>query len=212
MARRFLPILAAVTLPGLLFVTAGSGVAQALPIFPGSVTCTSTSGVWHGDIFFVPPLKNGGVANNETFKIKAVLGNTTNPCSAPLLTPPTVIGHILGKLKFHVVGAANSCGSIFSGLAIAPVAGNASKFNMGWSTPLGVPTKVKQPLAFSVKGAALRNNITISGGTVAAGSSFPLGVPTVTLADAGWAASIAAGCASAAGLRSLTLSQSTGTW
>jgi hypothetical protein len=167
--------------------------------------------VWNGKIRFVPPLKNNGTANNERFVVSATLGNTGSLCVPS--TGIVLLGKIKGALKFHIPGAANRCPVIFSGVAL-PTPAAPSRFTMTWNPPAGsTPTHWTQPLGspFVVTGAAGRTDITITGGKVA-GSFAPYVGPTATLSDAGWPAAIAAGCATAAGLASLTLSTSTGTW
>ncbi len=215
MARKVLLILAALVLPLVLLVTVESGVAQAWPIFPGSVTCNAGGGVWHGTVHFIPPLKFGGNANLETINVSAHLGNAGNQCVTTMIPPAgnEVIGRIaMHLIDFSIPGAANNCATIFSGSALpAPIP--TSALIMHWNPPHGKKTTVKQlPTPFSVEGTPLMNNITVTGGNVNAAGSFPAGVPTATLSDAGWPAAIAAGCASAGGLHSLTLSTSTGTW
>ncbi len=213
MARKTILILASV-LPSLLLVAAGSSVAQAArnPVLPGTVACSPVGGVWTGTIRFVPPLINGGVANNEKMIIKAKLGNTTSPC---VTTAGFVaLGTIKGKLKFHIPGAANNCATIFSGLAL-PAPALASKFKIKWTTPAGsTPTTWTQPGPFVVTGALALNNITITGGAVA-GSFTPFALQSATLSDATWpgaAGAVATGCAAPGGLAALTLSTSSGTW
>ena len=211
MARKTILILAALSLPSFLLVLAESGVAEAQPIFPGSVTCNATGGIWSGTISFVPPLMNGGISHHEGFVISGTLGNTASLCSSSTAVPGTDIGTIQGNLHYMGVGA-NNCATVFSGAALpAPV---NSKIIIKWTTPVGVPTRWKEPLsgpAFSMVGAANSSSITITGGTVK--KSFgPFPAATATLSDAGWPAAVAAGSASAGGLGSLTLSTSAGTW
>ncbi|HXW33233.1 MAG TPA: hypothetical protein VEJ87_01560 [Acidimicrobiales bacterium] len=206
MFRRIVTIAAAITLPLLLAETVGSESAVASPILPGSVTC---SGNWSGTIHFTPALKNGGVSPKEKMKIVATLGNTAKPC---VTTAGTIeLGAINGTLGFVFPGA-NNCTTIFSGAPLpAPVA--ASKLKMTWTAPPGAPTVWKQPPAFSVTGAVGLTDIAIVGGALTAGSSFPAPPPpNATLSDAGWPAAIAGACASVAGLSSLTLGTSSGTW
>jgi hypothetical protein len=215
MARKTVLILAAMVLSPLLLVTVESSVAQAWPIFPGSVTCAPGAGVWHGTVHFIPPLKNGGAANLETINVSAHLGDVGSQCTTTMIPPAgnMVIGRVaMHLIDFNVPGAANSCGTIFSGSALpAPI--GTSALVRHWNPPHGKKTTVKQlPTPFTVEGTPLMNNITITGGNVNPLGSFPAGVPSATLSDAGWPAAIAAGCASAGGLHSLTLSTSTGTW
>ncbi|HXQ43713.1 MAG TPA: hypothetical protein VN816_03665 [Acidimicrobiales bacterium] len=211
MARKVLFILTSLALPSLLLVTVESGIAQAArtnPVLLGGVTCNAANGVWRGKVVFAPPLKNGGTANVEKIKVAAKLGSTTSPCLTFAGTPE--IGAIVGKLIINDAGTANNCATIFSGAALpAPVA--PSKFKLHWLAPAGTPTTWQPPGPFVVVGAAAMNNITINGATVT-GSFSPYAAPTATLSDANWAAAVPAGCASAAGLRVLTLSTSSGTW
>ncbi len=214
MARKALLLLAASVLPSLMLITIDSGAAHAVSnpvVQPGNVTCNTAGGVWSGKIRFVPPLKNGGGANNEKMIITATLGNTASPC---VTTAGTVaLGKIKGKLKFHIPGTANNCATIFGGAALpAPVVG---KFKITWTTPAGsAPTTWTQPGPFAVTGALALNDITITGGAVA-GSYMPIAAPTATLSDANWpgaVGAVATGCAAAGGLAALTLSTSSGTW
>lgn len=208
--RKVLFILTALALP-LTMISMESGVAQAMPVFPGNVTCNTAGGAWAGSIHFSPPLKNTGTANAETFKVVAKLGASGTGCISSTTNPGTVLGAIKGKLKFAIAGSANNCTTIFSGTALPAPVGAASKFVMDWLHPAGAPTQWKHPLPFSVTGALAQTNIAITGGTVT-GSFSPYLTPTSTLSGTGWPATVTAGCASAAGLSSLPLSQSTGTW
>jgi len=216
MTRKAFLILAATALPSLLLVTVGSSVAQAVPapVLIGFATCSPAGGVWHGKISFVPPLKNGGTANNEKMVIAATLGNTGSLCVPS--SGVVLLGKITGKLKFHIPGSANKCATIFSGAAL-PTPVGASKFKLTWNPPAGsTPTHWTQPVGspFVVTGALAMNDIAITGGSVA-GSFAPYANPTATLSDTTWpglAGAVATGCASAAGLGGLTLSTSTGTW
>ena len=213
MIRKTLLILAAAALPSLLLISVESGVAQANPIFPGNVTCSLASGGnWSGSITFTPPLKNGGTATTETFKVIAKLGSGTNPCVTSTTNPGHVVGLIKGKLKFTTSGGANDCNAIFSGSALPAPVGAISKFNLRWLAPPGAPTHWVHPAPFVVTGALAKNNITVNGGTVAAVSFVPYPTPNATLSGTGWPATVAAGCASAGGLTSLPLDQSLGTW
>jgi hypothetical protein len=216
MSRRILAALAAVVLPSLFLVTVESGVAQAVTnpvVLPGNVTCSTAGGTWNGIVTFSPPLKNGGTSNHEEIRVKAILGSTSSPC---VTTGGFVaIGAIAGQVKFHIPGTANNCSTIFSGLAL-PTPTNTTAappiFKIKWTTPSGsAPTKWKQPANFVVTGAAASTSITINGGT-ASDSFTPIAAPTATLSDSTWPAAVAAGCSSAGGLGSLTLSTSTGTW
>ncbi len=211
MARKAVRILASLALPSLLLVTVGSGVAQAArtyPVLPGQVTCNAANGKWNGKVVFSPPLRNGGIANVEHIKIAAKLGSTVNPCQTGFGTPQT--GAIVGKLIINNAGTANNCATIFSGAPLpAPVA--PSKIKLHWIAPAGTPTTWQPPGPFVVVGAAAMNDITINGATVT-GSFSPFALPTATLSDAGWPATVAAGCGSVAGLRLLTLGTSSGTW
>jgi hypothetical protein len=199
-------MIAAMALPLLLVMTIGSGPAQASPILPGHVTCTNN---WVGTIRFVPPLFNGGSAPNEKMIVVAKMGNTANPCTT---VPAGVeLGAVKGLLKFVMPGA-NNCANVFSGTALpAPTA--ASKFKMTWSAPAGAPTIWRQPGPFAVTGALAMTDITINGGALTAGSSFPAPPPpSATLSGTGWPATIAAACASTTGLAHLALATSTGSW
>lgn len=215
MSRKILLVLAAV-LPSLLVVTVGSAVAQAVTnpvILPGHVTCSTAGGVWNGIVDFSPALKNGGTSNHEEIRVKAILGSTSSPC---VTTGGFVaIGAIAGQVKFHIPGTANNCATIFSGTALPTPTNTTSAppiFKIKWTTPSGsTPTKWKQPANFVVTGAAAFTSISITGGT-ASGSFTPYATPTATLSDSNWPAAVAAGCSSAGGLSSLTLSTSTGTW
>ena len=205
MARKIVLIFTAVALPLLLVVTMESGVAQAAPVFPGTVTCGS--GAWSGSIRFTPPLRSTGTAGSETFTVSARLGNSANGC--PGTTGVVYQGAIRGKLRFNVTNA-NNCATIFSGTALVPVP--ASKFKLSWINPVGAPTHWKQPPPFSVVGAAAMTNITVTGGKVT-GSFSPYPTPIATLSDATWnAVNIGTACSSSSGLTSLPLGTSTGTW
>lgn len=212
MARKTVLILASLALPSLLLVTVGSGVAQAArtnPVLLGSVTCNAANGAWTGKIAFSPPLSNIGNANVEHIKIVAKLGSTVNPCRTNAGTAQT--GAITGKLKIVSAGNANICATIFSGAALpAPIA-PPSKIKLHWLAPAGTPTTWQPPGPFVVVGSALMTNITINGAAVT-GSFSPFVGPTATLSDVGWAATVAAGCGSVAGLRVLTLGTSAGMW
>jgi hypothetical protein len=213
MIRKAVLILAAVALPSLLSVSVEAGVAQAMPVFPGNVTCSNASGgPWSGAITFTPPLKNGGTATTETFKVVAKLGSSTNPCVTSTTNPGHVVGLIKGKLKFTTSGGANACTTIFSGSALSAPVGAISKFTLKWLLPAGAPTHWVHTAPFVVTGALAQNQITVTGGTVATASFAPYPTPNATLSGAGWPATVTAGCASAAGLSSLTLNQSAGTW
>lgn len=207
MLRKLLAILAATAaLPLLLTLTIASGPAAALPILPGSVTC---SGNWSGVITFTPPLRNGGTAPKERMLVKASLGTTANPCVTSAGTPQ--LGAIAGALKFVMVGA-NNCANVFSGVAL-PAPAPASKFKMKWTSPAGAPTVWRQPAPFAVTGALARTNMTITGGSIPITSSFnTYPTPNATLSDAGWPATITAGCSSTTGLSRLTVGTSIGTW
>ncbi len=85
-----------------------------------------------------------------------------------------------------------------------------SKIMLHWLAPAGTPTTWQPPGPFVVVGSAGMNNITINGGAVT-GSFSPFVGPTATLSDANWpgvAGAVATGCASATGLRVLTLGTS----
>ena len=202
-------IAAAALLPVAALLTMGAGVAQALPVFPGNVTCDSSGGVWQGAVVFSPPLSNAGTATHETIKLKAKLGSTTSECISTTTNPGLVIGAIAGATKYTATNA-NRCSTLFSGTAISPT---AAKFKMKWVAPHGAPTKWKQPAPFSVTGALNQGSITFTGGTVT-GSFTPVIGQTMTLSDTTWPTTtgpVATGCASTGGLHSLALGPSTGT-
>jgi hypothetical protein len=208
MKRIFVSAVAILALPALLIGTLGSGAAQASPVLPGTVTCNAASGVWTGTIRFKPALRNGGTAPKETMQIAAGLGNSASPC---ITTSGTVeAGKITGKLKF-ALPAANDCATVFSGSALPPPVGGASKFKLTWGNPPGAPTNWKHPPPFSVTGAAGMTNISVTGGKVT-GSFSPYLTPNASFSDTGWPTTIAAACASSSGLSSLTLGTSGGTW
>ncbi|HEY5252892.1 MAG TPA: hypothetical protein VIJ09_14595 [Acidimicrobiales bacterium] len=202
----------AAVLPLLLLLTVDVGVAQAIPVFPGTVTCNASGGVWSGMVKFSPPLRAGGVATHETVSVSAHLGNTTLPCGTSA-TPPAgskVLGVIKGVAKISMASA-NDCATIFSGSAVVPL---PAKFAITWHSPAGAPTKWTQPPLFSFVGATNFSSLTITGGTVA-GSFSPYLTPIATLSDANWPNStgaVATGCNSTGGLHHLTLSTSSGTW
>lgn len=204
-------MLTALVLSPFLFLVTASGVAQANP-FPGTVTCSPAHGVWNGRVTFNPPLKFGGTANTETINVSATLGTALNPCLTTMVPPPRSM--VRGKLAMHLIdisvpGAANDCATIFSGLALTPLSRHAAVI-AHWTHPHGPKTKETR---MSVTGTAapVFTSITVSGG-VLAGSFTPFATPSATLQDANWNAVVPAGCASAGGLHSLTLSTSTGTW
>lgn len=205
MARRIVLALSLLALP-LLLIVLGSGPAQANPILPGTVTCAPAAGGWTGHIKFVPPLRNGGTATGEVMTVKAKLGSTTNPCATSAGSPQ--LGAIKGAMKFTGPGA-NNCATVFSGVARTPVP--ASQFKLTWSSPLGAPTIWKKPPPFAVTGAVAMSQIAITGGSVS-GSFSPFLTPSATLSDANWTAVIPAACSTTAGLSSLTLATSVGSW
>jgi hypothetical protein len=183
-----------------------------MPVFPGSVTCNAASGVWSGSVTFTPPISFSGSASHEVIKVVAKLGNTTSPCLTSS-TPPAgskVLGLIKGKAKFSGT-AANNCATVFSGSSNVPV---AAAFLMKWLTPPGAPTHWILPPAFSFVGAASFANITVTGGHVT-GSFAPNGNLIAVLSAPSWpgtTGAVAVGCTSSAGLHSLPLSSSSGTW
>jgi hypothetical protein len=191
----------------MLIPAAEAGAAIKFPpVFPGTVTCNQSLGVWAGSIRFNPPLFNGGSATTETMTVNASLGNSASPCVTT--AGITVAGAIKGKLIFNGSGA-NKCSKVFNGLSRVPT--SISKFKMTWTTPPGAPTPWKQPPAFSVVGAPGMTSLTVTGGKVT-GSFAPYGTPNATLSDSGWAGAVPLGCGSSAGLGSLTLGTSAGTW
>ncbi len=133
------------------------------------------------------------------------------PASPCITTSGTVeAGKITGALKF-VLPNANACATVFSGSPLPPPVGTISNFHLTWGNPPGAPTNWKHPPPFSVTGAAAMTNISVTGGKVT-GSFSPYPTPNATLSDAGWPTTIATACASTAGLSSLTLGTSGGTW
>jgi hypothetical protein len=185
---------------------AGAAGTPFLPVLPGVVTCNQSLGVWSGTIRFSPPLFSNGTATTEKMIVTATLGNSASPCVTT--AGIAVAGSILGKMTF--TGAkANRCSKVFNGLSRVPI--STSKFKLTWVTPPGAPTVWKQPLAFSVVGAPGMTSLTVSGGTVT-GSFSPYATPTATLSDSNWASVIPLGCTSTAGVSSLTLGTSSGTW
>jgi hypothetical protein len=214
MARKMAVLVATATLSVSILLVAGIGTAGAVwnpPPLPGTVTCNPSGGVWSGVITFAPPLKNGGAASSEVFKIKATLGNTASAC---VTTAGFVaLGKIKGVIKYTDPGTANNCATMFSGAALpSPVL--PSKLKMKWTSPVGAPTKWTQLPHFVITGAANNSDITITGGAVA-GSFTPFAGPTATLSDSTWpgvAGAVATGCASAGGLAALTLGTSSGSW
>ncbi len=213
MIRKVLVVLAVTALPLLLLVTVKPGVASANTLLPGSVTCNPSGGAWSGGsavVTFSPPLLSGGVASHETVTVGgsfSVKFGPSSPCGASALSPPTVLGALQGKLKFHTVDA-NSCSTIFSGNPLTPT--TPSKFTMKWFDPNGVPTVWKKPSTMSVTGAANMTDMTITGGKLTGSfASYP--TPNVTLSDTSWTpANIGAACSG--GLSSLTLGTSSGAW
>ncbi|HTT85824.1 MAG TPA: hypothetical protein VMF60_00525 [Acidimicrobiales bacterium] len=202
-------IVAATLLPVAALLTTGAGVAGAVPVFPGNVTCNSSGGVWQGVVSFTPPLSNAGAAGHETIKLKAKLGNTTSPCVSTTTNPGFVVGAIAGKAKYSATNA-NNCSTLFSGSALSP---SAAKFKIKWVAPHGVPTKWVQPAPFAITGASNMGSITFTGGSVT-GSFVPVTGQTMTLSDTTWPAAtgpVATGCSSTGGLHSLVLGPSTGT-
>jgi hypothetical protein len=186
-------------------VEAGA-VIKFNPVLPGVVTCNASQGVWSGGITFNPPLLNGGTSTTETMVVKATLGNSASPCVTT--AGIAVAGAIKGTLTF--TGAkSNRCSKVFSGLSRVPT--STSKFKLTWITPPGAPTPWKQLPMFSVVGAPGMTSLTVTGGKVT-GSFAPYGTPNATLSDSTWSAVVPAGCASSAGVSSLTLGTSSGTW
>jgi hypothetical protein len=187
-------------------IGAGAAGLPPLPILPGTVTCNQSQGVWSGAIQFNPPLFSNGTATTETMIVRATLGNSASPCVTTAGFVAT--GSILGKITF--TGAkANRCSKVFNGLSRVPI--STSKFKLTWSTPPGAPTVWKPPPPFSFVGALGMTSLTVTGGKVT-GSFSPYATPTATLSDSNWATVIPTGCASTAGVSSLTLSTSSGTW
>lgn len=214
MARKVVLVLSTLALLSVFLVTVQVEGALAVTNptnFPGTVKCSPAGGVWNGVIRFSPALKNGGTSSNETFTVKAGLGNSASPC---ITTAGFVaLGAITGSLKFHIVGSANNCATIFSGIALpAPTAGS---LKMTWSSPSGGnPTNWTMSPAFKVTGALSEANIVVKKAKVT-GSFTPFANPKASLSDANWPGSsgaVATGCASATGLSSLTLSTSIGKW
>jgi hypothetical protein len=212
MAKKVTSLFGAVAISSLLLVASQAGLASASVvnpiILPGFVKCIPAHGVWNGLISFQPPLMNGGTATTETIVVKATLGNTGNLCAAS--TGIAVVGAISGILAYNIAGA-NNCATLFSGIAITPLAA-ASKLTMTWSVPAGsAATKWMQPGNFKLKGPVAMNKLNLTGGGLA-GSFHTYPTPASVFTDAGWPATILAGCASAGGLGSLTLSGSKGAW
>ncbi len=187
-------------------VEAGAAPTPFPPVLPGMVTCNQSLGQWSGAINFSPPLFSNGTATSETMTVKATLGNSASPCVTT--AGIAVNGAIKGTMTF--TGAkANRCSKVFNGLSRVPT--STSKFKLTWTTPPGAPTVWKQPPAFSVVGAVGMTSLTVTGGKVT-GSFSPYATPNATLSDASWATAVPTGCASTAGLSTLTLGTSAGTW
>jgi hypothetical protein len=184
----------------------GGAAVKFQPVLPGIVTCNQSQGVWSGSINFAPPIRNGGTATTETMTVKATLGNTASPCVTT--AGIAVNGAIKGKLIFTGAGA-NKCSKVFNGLSRVPT--SASKFKLTWTTPPGAPTPWKQPPAFSVVGAPSMTSLNVTGGKVT-GSFSPYATPNASLSDSSWAGAVPLGCGSSAGLASLPLGTSAGTW
>jgi len=191
------------------------GIASAIPIYHGTVTCDFANGAWGGVVKFSPPLRNGGVSTHEVVTLKAGFAGsstgTTGGCLTSMTPPPgnVVGGAIAGKMKFVGAGS-NNCSTLFPS-TLAP---SIAAFKIKWLVPHGAPTLWTSPTSVAFSTAA----ITISGGAVA-GSFAPYATPTATLADPSWpglAGAIATGCATSAGLSGLTITSpsvnSTGTW
>jgi hypothetical protein len=191
----------------MLIPAAEAGAAIKFPpVLTGTVTCNQSLGVWSGSIRFTPPLFNGGSATTEKMTVNASLGNSASPCVTT--SGIAVDGAIKGTLTFTGSGA-NKCSKVFNGLSRVPT--STSKFKLTWAVPPGAPTKWKQPPAFSVVGAPGMTSLTVTGGKVT-GSFAPYATPNATLSDSGWAGAVPLGCGSTAGLGSLTLGTSAGTW
>ncbi len=185
---------------------AGAAGTPFLPVLPGVVTCNQSLGVWSGTIRFSPPLFSNGTATTEKMIVKGTLGNSASPCVTT--AGIAVTGSISGNMTF--TGAkANRCSKVFNGLSRVPI--STSKFKLTWTVPPGAPTVWKQPPAFSVVGAVAMTSLTITGGKVT-GSFSPYATPNTTLSDSAWAGAVPLGCGSTAGLSSLTLGTSSGTW
>jgi len=118
------------------------GVASAHP--PPGTGITTCAGASTGNLHFIPPLTNGGVANVETIRITATVASCTGGAPAP------TSGSIVGTESIHIAGA-NSCGTLF------PTAPPGGTFNVPpndvsfhevikWA-PAGTifPTKIKFP-------------------------------------------------------------------
>src|ERR1700722_1363616 len=185
---------------------AGAAPTPFPPVLPGVVSCTPSQGPWSGAINFSPPLLNSGTATSETMVVKATLGNSASPCVTT--SGIAVNGAIKGTMTF--TGAkANRCSKVFNGLSRVPT--STAKFKLTWTTPPGAPTVWKQPPDFSVVGAVGMSSLTVTGGKVT-GSFSPYATPNAALSDANWPAAVPTGCASTAGLSTLTLGTSNGTW
>jgi hypothetical protein len=186
-------------------VDAGA-VIKFQPVLPGVVTCNASQGVWSGVITFTPPLLSGGTATTETMVVKATLGNSASPCVTT--AGIAVAGAIKGTLTF--TGAkSNRCSKVFNGASHVPT--STSKFKLTWTTPPGAPTPWKQLPVFSVVGAPSMTSLAVTGGKVT-GSFSPYATPNATLSDSSWAAAVPSGCGSTAGVASLPLGTSAGTW
>ena len=211
LSRRLTSLVVVVVVPTLFLATVGVGAAEALPLLPGTVTCSGSS--WSETIKFTPPLKTNGLSPHEVFTIKAILGNTAAPCNTFFGNPE--LGQIKGKLKFMSTASNNRCGTVFSGHPLVPTGG---AFKLKWITPAGAPTLWTQappPSSFSTTGAANMTDIAIAGGSVS-GSFTPYATPNATLTGpvASWGtAPVTAACNTAGGLASLPIGAgSTGTW
>jgi hypothetical protein len=206
--RRMIVATAGVVALTLAPAVQGAGAVTFQPVLPGVVTCNPSQGVWSGTIRFNPPLFSTGTSTTETMVVGASLGNSASPCVTT--AGIAVAGAIKGTLTFN--GAkANRCSKVFSGLSRVPT--SSSKFKLSWVTPPGAPTVWKQLPAFSVVGAVGMNSLTVTGGKITPTSSFyPYATPNATLSDSNWAATIPVACASTAGVSSLTLGTSAGTW
>ena len=200
LSRRLTSLVVVVVVPTLFLATVGVGAAEALPLLPGTVTCSGSS--WSETIKFTPPLKTNGLSPHEVFTIKAILGNTAAPCNTFFGNPE--LGQIKGKLKFMSTASNNRCGTVFSGHPLVPTGG---AFKLKW------PRDGQSPR--STTGAANMTDIAIAGGSVS-GSFTPYATPNATLTGpvASWGtAPVTAACNTAGGLASLPIGAgSTGTW